>query len=236
MATAIQDTQVISENISGLRLSGNVSLRISDGRALIGIDGIASDRDSGNLSGTLSIQLWALPAPYDGTEAGGVMLAATQIGSLQGQCWLPDCRYDLLFTPPPAGDWHLCLLLREWNGNGYTSCDAFRFVRPYCGTSQEFSEQAADTELPASSAADGGVAVEGTVSLAVSAAGDEADAAPSVSVNHGRKKELAAVKGISEKLAVRIIAGRPYRSLDDLLAVKKMGRKKLAKVRPALTL
>jgi len=51
-------------------------------------------------------------------------------------------------------------------------------------------------------------------------------------LNTASKKELQSIKGIGPVLAERIIAGRPYRTVDHLLKVKGIGLKKLEIVRP----
>jgi competence ComEA-like helix-hairpin-helix protein len=51
-------------------------------------------------------------------------------------------------------------------------------------------------------------------------------------MNTATKKELQSIKGIGPVLAERIIAGRPYKTVDDLLKVKGIGSKKLEKIRP----
>jgi len=57
-----------------------------------------------------------------------------------------------------------------------------------------------------------------------------------VSVNHGSVKELTQVKGISERIAQMIIKGRPYKQVTDLLMLKGIGPKLLAKWKAFLTL
>ncbi len=51
-------------------------------------------------------------------------------------------------------------------------------------------------------------------------------------LNTASKEELMSINGISPNLAERIIAGRPYKNVDDLLKVKGIGQKKLEKIRP----
>jgi len=51
-------------------------------------------------------------------------------------------------------------------------------------------------------------------------------------LNTASKKELQSIKGIGPVLAERIIAGRPYRTVDNLLKVKGIGPKKLENIRP----
>ena len=53
-----------------------------------------------------------------------------------------------------------------------------------------------------------------------------------VNLNTASKKELQSIKGIGTVLAERIIAGRPYRTVDDLLKVKGINAKKLETIRP----
>ena len=51
-------------------------------------------------------------------------------------------------------------------------------------------------------------------------------------LNAATKRELQSIKGIGPILAERIIAGRPYKTIDDLLKVKGIGPKKLEMIRP----
>lgn len=53
----------------------------------------------------------------------------------------------------------------------------------------------------------------------------------SLDLNTATEKELQSIKGIGPVLAERIIAGRPYKTVDDLLKVKGIGSKKLEKIR-----
>ena len=98
---------------SNLQLNGRCGFNIQNDRVSINIDSIANQRDNTNLSGTLAIELWALKQPYQGEHFEGVALAGTTIGEIQGQHFIPNCQYDLMFREPPAGNWHLALMLRE---------------------------------------------------------------------------------------------------------------------------
>ncbi len=62
----------------------------------------------------------------------------------------------------------------------------------------------------------------------------EKDKSPqdSLDLNTATKKELQSIKGVGPVLAKRIIAGRPYKTVDDLLKVKRIGPKILEKIRP----
>jgi len=50
--------------------------------------------------------------------------------------------------------------------------------------------------------------------------------------NTAGKEELMSINGIGPVLSARIIAGRPYKTVDDLLKVKGIGQKKLEHIRP----
>lgn len=56
-----------------------------------------------------------------------------------------------------------------------------------------------------------------------------------LNLNTATEKELQSIKGIGPVLAERIIAGRPYRTVDDLLKVKGISPKKLENIRPYFT-
>ena len=53
-----------------------------------------------------------------------------------------------------------------------------------------------------------------------------------LNLNTATEKELQTLKGIGPVLAARIIAGRPYKTINDLLKVKGIGPKRLEKIRP----
>ncbi len=59
--------------------------------------------------------------------------------------------------------------------------------------------------------------------------------APLVDVNTADLKALAGLPGVGEKTAQEIVKGRPYKSVDDLAKVKGIGEKKLAKIKPLVT-
>ncbi|MCU1276990.1 MAG: competence protein/ComEA-related protein [bacterium] len=57
-----------------------------------------------------------------------------------------------------------------------------------------------------------------------------------VDVNGASVEELASLDGIGPKLGARIVAARPFRSVDDLAHVRGIGRRRLARLRPRLFL
>ena len=117
--------------ISDLALAGGCGYEIQNNRVIINISEIANYREIENISGTLSIELWALDKPYTGAEFDGLALAGTSIGELFGQHTLSNCRYELNFQEPSAGTWYLTLMLREWTEMGYFTRDYVNFALPY---------------------------------------------------------------------------------------------------------
>jgi predicted DNA-binding helix-hairpin-helix protein len=55
-----------------------------------------------------------------------------------------------------------------------------------------------------------------------------------VNVNTGTQEELETVPGIGQAVAARIIAGRPYESVDDLLRISGIGQETLDSMRAFL--
>jgi len=53
-----------------------------------------------------------------------------------------------------------------------------------------------------------------------------------IDLNTGTTSELQSISGVGPVLAAKIIAGRPYKKVDDLLRVSGMGPKLLEKLRP----
>jgi competence ComEA-like helix-hairpin-helix protein len=56
-----------------------------------------------------------------------------------------------------------------------------------------------------------------------------------VNVNTATRPELEKLPGIGRVLAERIIAGRPYKAVDDLKKVEGMGEKTFATIKPLVT-
>ena len=293
---------------------GNTAFNIDQGRIYLNIDGIASDRFADNISGTLNLELWALPQRYNGSLDQGEQLAATSIGELFGQCYLENCQYDLIFVEPSMGEWNLVLLVREWDLDDFVTRDVVQFDLPYLvagesivaddsaaavgqvievafGEPREAAvaedaavadvEKAADVEKEADvvkeavaakvvanvveekeAALAEKVAAEKTAAektaaekaaaekaaaekaAAEKAAAEKATAEKAaadkiaalkkklvrVNINTATEAELAAVGGISKKLAQSLVAERPFKTMDELVTVKGMGVRTLKKI------
>lgn len=249
-AFAIEPTEQTSPS---LRLAGNCGYAITDDRVTIDIDDICNDRPVGDISGTLSIELWALESPYSGGEFVGVPLAGTRIGEVLGQNLIPNCHYDLIFQAPPPGDWNLVLMVREWTAAGYVTRDHVQFPLPYRvapisplvgkeaanvisvefdpAKRQEVLDESRKVKVEPAEPARPEPEVK-----AVKAVKAEKSEDNRVSINRASHKEIASVKGISRKLADNIVAARPFGSLDDLLRVKGIGARLLAKIRHLISI
>lgn len=110
------------------RLEGLVGYRcVDEGHLVVNVGGIHNPRYPNNVSGTLSLELWALPEPYLAGDFAGHALAGVILGSLEGGASRQDCTFELEINPPPAGTYTLVLMLREWIGNGYITRDHSNF-------------------------------------------------------------------------------------------------------------
>ena len=119
-----------AEKFSGPRLRGNVSFRLDGNQVHLHVDGIDNPRDASNLTGTLSLELWALREPYAGGTFQGEPLAGTTFGNVTGQTLVNGPDVTLPFTAPHDGTWHVVLMLREWTPAGYVTRDYTNFATP----------------------------------------------------------------------------------------------------------
>lgn len=309
----IQDLAVYpcSEEFAQPRMIGRVSYRLDGARVHIAVDRVENPRPETNRSGTLSLELWALSEPFTGGRFQGHHLAGVEIGSVNGQSEFDPQAIDLAFNPPPAGNWQIVLMLREWTANGFVTRDFTNFATRFISapvvekapaqapvaakpsaliaekssvstiekpaapvvekapapaiakpsapiaekttistieksTAPVAAQAAALTVAPVAAKAPAPTvapvaakapAQEAPKASAAAPAKPAADASPKpVSVNTARFEELAAVKGLSPKLAECIVKKRPFSSLDDLRKVKGLGTKILAEVRSRLRL
>jgi len=110
------------------RLEGQVGYRcVDDKRLVVDVERIHNPRDPNNISGTLSLELWALPEPYIAGDFQGHALGAITLGSLAGGTSWQNCAYDMEIVAPPADTYILVLMLREWTGSSYVTRDHCNF-------------------------------------------------------------------------------------------------------------
>jgi DNA uptake protein ComE-like DNA-binding protein len=131
-ADEVHDVAVYSRRQQFLQpgIMGTVGYRIAGNRVHLSVERIENPRAAGNVSGTLALELWALAAPYSGAAFNGAPLAGVAFGSLPGEAATTAASFELLFVPPPAGQWHFVLMLREWTSAGYVTRDFTNFRNP----------------------------------------------------------------------------------------------------------
>lgn len=207
---------------------GGVGYSLHAGEVALRADAVSNPRDASNLSGTLSLELWAWPAARDEMDRDGVCLATAPLPRLDGQHFLSKVERRAPFTEPPLGRWKLALLLREWTlASGFVTRDRRAFAQSY-----ERNEPPASEAAPLRAA-------PGTARVATEpAAAPERSVArrSGVSINTASVEHLAKVKGLNLQLAKAIVKARPLSSLDELLQVRGIGAKTLERIKPLLTL
>lgn len=224
-ATRDADLYPAPAKFSQPMLQGTAACDWQENGVALTIPGIVHPRAPEVCSGTLSLELWATDTPYQGGAWSGRCLAATELAPLPGNEAYRDYTCQFPLTSPLAAS-HLVLMLREWTAQGYVTRDYQALALP----AQPEATVATDAEK--ATATD---TVE-TTATATAKADVTADAAESaqVSINQASASQLAALKGMPAKVAKAIVAGRPYASLDELLRIKGMGEKLLAKLRDRL--
>ncbi len=234
------------------RLAGSTGFTLFDTRVNVMVEGIENPRGADNLSGSLSLELWALNAPYTSGNPDGVQLAVAQLGCLGGEQSWPALNLDLSLLARPVGTWHIALLLREWTPAGFVTRDASNFALPVSWAAEAEVEAAPVVEAqaaveatpaveeaavkPAAKAKPAKAAAPKAKAPAAKAAEPKAAAPAGVSINTASESELAAVKGLPKAVAAAIVAARPFKSIDELVKVKGMGVKMLDKLKGSLSL
>ncbi|SEG05440.1 ComEA family DNA-binding protein [Marinobacterium lutimaris] len=294
------------------RIYGRVDSQVLEGCIELRIESIANPRDEQNLSGSLSLEVWALNQPYTGGAFTGFQLGGCELGALNGGAQWRDNLFTLNMEQPPAGEWSLVLMLREWTSAGYLTRDYRQLCelvqQPTAAAPLAVEQQLAPIEMDAPSKdvepqtlqaepaaqpapakkagkaeAAGKKASAPVAKKAVKAAvetkrveakekaatkakaevqakaavkpaaksavktapkaeakaelkADVKESKAQVSINKAGAEALAAVRGLSPRLAKEIIAERPYASLDQLTKVRGLGAKTVAKLKKFLCL
>jgi len=193
------------------RFDGLVGYRCVDERHIVvDVEHIHNARAPNNMSGTLSLELWALPEPYVRGDFAGHALAAVTLGSLAGGANWQDCAYDLEIIPPPAGSYTLVLMLREWVGNGYVTRDHSSFSNRVAfpiviSAPREKATAIADEPLGSTmhTAPPAEQAASATVAGPVGDTGDEAGATPSKGTEQAyaiQERENVSARAMFDKL------------------------------------
>ncbi|WP_019601187.1 ComEA family DNA-binding protein [Teredinibacter turnerae] len=120
-----------NQEFSSPVIEGNCSFQIVDNTLYLNVDKVLNNRPVGDVSGTLAVELWGLRQPYSGGEFDGVALAGAYVGEIFGQHFLGSNMFEVPFSEPPVGTWHLTLMLREWTHSGFVTRDHINFPVPY---------------------------------------------------------------------------------------------------------
>lgn len=220
----------LPEQFAQPRIQGTAGFTLGDSQVHITVDGIDNPRAADNLSGSLVAELWALPAPFgERGNTDGVQLAGVFLGSLAGQHGWQHLAFDLPLAARPTGTWHVALLLREWTAAGYVTRDFTDFPLPVSWAAEAAAVAEVEPAAPATPAK------KPAAKKAAPKAAPKAEAGK-VSINTASEAELAAVKGLPKAVAAAIVAARPFKQVDDLLAVKGVGAKLLDKLKGSLAL
>lgn len=223
------------------RLAGASGFSLGEQSVGMRVESLENPRSSDNLSGTLSLELWALAAPYAAGTPDGTQLAAANLGSLAGQRSWQGIDLTLPLAARPVGTWHVALLLREWTATGYATRDFANFSLPVSWTADAeptAAPQPVEAKPAAQPKAERKAASKTATKASTKSAAKTAptDAASRVSINTAGKAELAALKGLSKTAAAAIVAARPFKTIDELLTVKGIGAKLLDKLKGQLSL
>jgi DNA uptake protein ComE-like DNA-binding protein len=228
-------------------LIGQVVCTLADGQAELAIEAIANPRASDNLSGTLSLEVWALDVPYAGGSWAGSPVASLVLGVLAGGSAWTDCRFTVPAAMPTAGA-ALTVMLREWTSAGYVTRDYRNFaaapatpeVAPVVEAQPAVTPKAAVVAKPVKASKVPAVtekkAAPVPVKKLVKKVAASKGAVKLVSVNKASEAELAAVKGLPPSVARAIVAARPFATLEEVCKAKGMGPKMLAKLRDQFVL
>lgn len=257
----VQDSVTLpnAQQFSQPRLAGCSGYRLENGNVEISVEAIENPREAGNISGGLTVELWALETPYAGGAFAGTQIAQVSVGRLGGEQRLDNLNWHVAAMLPTEGRWYMTLMLREWTASGYVTRDYAAYPQTFDADAREVAPQPAaqpaakvavaepaakpaakpaarkaEVKPVAAKPAAEKVAAPKKAEAAKPAAKAEAPAPAQVSINTASEAELTAIKGLSKTVAKAIVAGRPYASVDALEGVKGLGKKTLDKLRASL--
>jgi DNA uptake protein ComE-like DNA-binding protein len=241
-------------------LLGEVSCSLTNGEAELTVKTIVNPRSADNLSGTLTLEVWALDAPYAGGSWTGIPVASLVLGVLAGGGEWSACHFTVPAALPTEAA-ALTVMLREWTPSGYLTRDfrnvALAAVKPEsvpleapvivaepapavevisAVVAQKPAKAKKETAEPAKVKKAAEPAEPAKEVAAAKKSGKNKAVSKLVSINKASEAELIAVKGLSTGVARAIVAARPFATLDDVCRAKGMGAKLLTKLRDKLAL
>ncbi|MBV9946059.1 MAG: helix-hairpin-helix domain-containing protein [Myxococcales bacterium] len=211
------------------RFAGAVGYAIDGSSVNLRAERVENPRASDNLSGSLCLELRALDGGTAEPGEAGLVLASAPIGRLSGRS-SEGVDAPAAFTPPPPGTWRMALVLREWTSDGFVSRDLRVFAAPY----ESDAPALTDAPAPAPALTHAPALTPAEPPLTHAEPPLTPTEPPRVSIQTASVDALAAVKGLTRKLALEIVKARPFRSLDELVRVKGIGEKTARKLRGLL--
>lgn len=109
---------------------------VVSGNAVTLIANEVANLDTTGYSGTLRLELWALPSPYSGVAQNGYKLAEYKLGQLVAGYQFSNINSGPLplLATPPDGTWYLVLIVTEYYGtstdDGYGPDDYLNLSPP----------------------------------------------------------------------------------------------------------
>lgn len=112
-----------------LQLTGNFGYSTQNNQATVIITADrVENRTTGGTSGTIQLELWATSARYAGGSIQGYVLATHRLGQLGGgRAYTGISSGTVPFAAPPAGTWHVSLLVTEYDGGRFVIRDHGNF-------------------------------------------------------------------------------------------------------------
>ncbi|MCP5173620.1 MAG: helix-hairpin-helix domain-containing protein [Moraxellaceae bacterium] len=215
------------------------SIEFMPSEAVIEVAQIFNPRAMDNLSGTLSLELWALSAPYVFDSCEGELLTIELLGELYGQNFWAGYQ---LKTPLPIQGKQLALLLREWTAKGYVTRDIVTFDIPVASSlakakvsqrvlkrPKAIAETKATTELSQE------VKTKAKAAASKKTKAKSASTKNIAALNNAELADLMAIKGVSQTVATNILQAKPYQSWQEVGQIKGVGGKVLQKLQEAFS-
>lgn len=135
LAALILSTLASASSAALLSLDGPVSYSCNGGVGVL-TAGSVSNVSAGGYSGTIKLELWALPSPFNGNFASGYKLAEHTLGQLVAGYQYSNIQSGaVLCLPPPNGVWRVAIIATEYVGvpydYGYDAKDWINFDDPW---------------------------------------------------------------------------------------------------------
>jgi hypothetical protein len=197
------------QQFTGPRLEGTVGYRFDGAGVVLSAERVRNAREEGNLSGSLTLELWALPRAYEGGQLTGTILASTGLGRIAGQREERDIERYAPLNPPEPGTWQLALALTEFTAAGYVTRDVSSFAMPYVvDAPAPAARELATNELVASSKSEPASAKPAEAPASAAAAVKPSEAAKATSAISAAAKvaEAAKITGSTTKEAEAVSA------------------------------